>query len=165
VYTGTRVRIQRIFFQKKGDRPFSNPYPFTRLYPGTGTGTAGTGHGYGLYPAGFSKPLPAGKNKFIINFVIVTHLSQKKSNFCSACKTFEILQNTGSSFNELSPNDRSWPQLHHICSSWEKLLLKIICLIKRVHIQLAYTNLKIRSEPHSMPIELLFFSKQYKLKT
>jgi hypothetical protein len=48
------------FFPKKTDRPFSNPYPFTRLYPGTGTGTAGTGHGYtgtGLYSAGFSKPL------------------------------------------------------------------------------------------------------------
>jgi hypothetical protein len=32
-----RVRVQRVFFQKKTDRPFSNPYPFTRLYPGTGT--------------------------------------------------------------------------------------------------------------------------------
>jgi hypothetical protein len=42
------------FFLKKGDRPFSNPYPFTRLYPGTDTGT---GHGYGLYPAGFIKTL------------------------------------------------------------------------------------------------------------
>jgi hypothetical protein len=45
-YAGKRVRIQWVFFQKKTDRPFSNPYPFTRLYPGTGTGTAGMDRGY-----------------------------------------------------------------------------------------------------------------------
>jgi hypothetical protein len=58
---GKRVQVQRVFSQKKTDRPFSNPYPFTRLYPGTGTYTVGTGHGYtgtDCTRAGFSKPLP-----------------------------------------------------------------------------------------------------------
>jgi hypothetical protein len=44
--TRARVRVQRVFSKKKTDRPFSNPYSFTRLYPGTGTNTAGTGRGY-----------------------------------------------------------------------------------------------------------------------
>jgi hypothetical protein len=44
-YAGTGTGTMG-FFQKKTDRPFSIPYPFTRLYPGTGTNTAGTGHGY-----------------------------------------------------------------------------------------------------------------------
>jgi hypothetical protein len=52
--TGKQVWVQRGFSKKKGDRSFSNPYPFTRLYPVTGTST---GHKYRLYPAGFSKPL------------------------------------------------------------------------------------------------------------
>jgi hypothetical protein len=43
---GKRVRVQRVFSKKKTDRPFSNPYPSTRLYPGTGTKTAGTGYEY-----------------------------------------------------------------------------------------------------------------------
>jgi hypothetical protein len=68
--TSTSGGYNGFFFKKKTDRPFSKPYPFTRLYPGTGTdrgyrGYTGTGtrrygprvHGYGLYPAGFSKPL------------------------------------------------------------------------------------------------------------
>jgi hypothetical protein len=42
-YAGGRRRVDGYgygyngFFPKKTDRPFSNPYPFTRLYPGTGT--------------------------------------------------------------------------------------------------------------------------------
>jgi hypothetical protein len=59
---GTRVRaaVKRVFFQKNGDRPFSNPYLFTRLYPDMDTGTPGNGHkftGTGCTRTGFSKPL------------------------------------------------------------------------------------------------------------
>jgi hypothetical protein len=39
-------RYNGFFSKKKCDRPFSNPYPSTRLYPGTDTDTADTGHGY-----------------------------------------------------------------------------------------------------------------------
>jgi hypothetical protein len=70
-YTGAGTTS---FFQKKTDRPFSNSYPFTRLYPGTGTGTAGTG--YELYPAGFSKPL-GGMTHFQICQRLILELHKK----------------------------------------------------------------------------------------
>jgi hypothetical protein len=42
---GTRAAGTTGFFRKNGDRPFSNPYPFTRLYPDTDNGHGFTGTG------------------------------------------------------------------------------------------------------------------------
>jgi hypothetical protein len=67
-FTGRRVNGYNGFFPKKRWLALLKPvpvYPFTCLYPGTGTAGTRHGyrwyqawvHGYGLYPAGFSKPL------------------------------------------------------------------------------------------------------------
>ena len=54
----TAVLVHSGFCPKTGVRsvlyPYP-PYPFTRLYPGTGTGTLGNGHR--LPGSGFSKPI------------------------------------------------------------------------------------------------------------